>query len=120
MDTISGFSGKPYEKCVQKKDPGNRKNGVHGARKNLRATRADVPFFPESLTRKTYRKKIPEMTIRLPGLPGNISGFWTVGQKVLVFRDLLRENCTEKRSRKSCKFCPIARIMLINELSFSH
>jgi hypothetical protein len=32
MDTISGFSGKSYEKIVQKKDPGNRENGVHGAR----------------------------------------------------------------------------------------
>jgi len=32
MDTISCFSGKSYEKIVQKKDPGNRKNGVHGAR----------------------------------------------------------------------------------------
>jgi hypothetical protein len=33
MDTISCFSGKSYEKIVQKKDPGNRENGVHGARK---------------------------------------------------------------------------------------
>jgi hypothetical protein len=32
MDTISCFSGKSYEKIVQKKDPGNRENGVHGAR----------------------------------------------------------------------------------------
>jgi hypothetical protein len=32
MDTISGFTGKSYEKIVQKKDPGNRENGVHGAR----------------------------------------------------------------------------------------
>ena len=32
MDTISGYSGKSYEKIVQKKDPGNRENGVHGAR----------------------------------------------------------------------------------------
>jgi hypothetical protein len=32
MDTISGFSGKSYEKIVQKKDPGIRENGVHGAR----------------------------------------------------------------------------------------
>ena len=32
MDTIYGFSGKSYEKIVQKKDPGNRENGVHGAR----------------------------------------------------------------------------------------
>ncbi len=32
MDTISGFSGKSYEKIVQKKDPGNHENGVHGAR----------------------------------------------------------------------------------------
>jgi hypothetical protein len=33
MDTISGFSGKSHEKIVQKKDTGNRENGVHGARK---------------------------------------------------------------------------------------
>jgi len=32
MDTISGYSGKSYEKNVQRKDPGNRANGVHGAR----------------------------------------------------------------------------------------
>jgi hypothetical protein len=32
MDTIYGFSGKSLEKIVQKKDPGNRENGVHGAR----------------------------------------------------------------------------------------
>ena len=32
MDTINGFSGKSYEKIVQEKDPGNRENGVHGAR----------------------------------------------------------------------------------------
>jgi len=32
MDTISGYSGKSYEKIVQKKDPGSRENGVHGAR----------------------------------------------------------------------------------------
>jgi hypothetical protein len=35
MDTISGFSGKSYEKIVQKKDPGNRENGVHSARKMI-------------------------------------------------------------------------------------
>jgi hypothetical protein len=32
MDTIYSFSGKSYEKIVQEKDPGNRENGVHGAR----------------------------------------------------------------------------------------
>jgi len=32
MDTISGYSGKSYEKIVQEKDSGNRKNGVHGVR----------------------------------------------------------------------------------------
>lgn len=32
LDTISGFSGKSYEKSVQEKDPGNRENGVHRAR----------------------------------------------------------------------------------------
>jgi hypothetical protein len=32
MDTIYGFSGKSYVKFVQEKDPGNRDNGVHGAR----------------------------------------------------------------------------------------
>jgi hypothetical protein len=36
----------------------------------IRATRATQPAFPESLTRKLYRKKIPEKTLRLPGLPG--------------------------------------------------
>ena len=36
----------------------------------IRATRAAQPAFPESLTRKLYRKKIPEKTLRLPGLPG--------------------------------------------------
>ena len=30
--TLTPFSGKSYEKIVQKKDPGNRENGVHGAR----------------------------------------------------------------------------------------
>ena len=32
LDTLSGFSGKSYEKSVQEKDPGNRENGVHHAR----------------------------------------------------------------------------------------
>ena len=32
MDTIYDFSGKSLEKIVQKKDPGNRENGDHGAR----------------------------------------------------------------------------------------
>jgi hypothetical protein len=32
MGTMYGFSGKSYEKIVQEKDPGNRENGVHGAR----------------------------------------------------------------------------------------
>jgi hypothetical protein len=31
MDTIYGFSGKSFEKIVQKKDPGNRENGGYGA-----------------------------------------------------------------------------------------
>jgi hypothetical protein len=35
----------------------------------FRALRADVPLFPESLTRKLYRKKIPENTIKVPGVP---------------------------------------------------
>jgi len=33
-------------------------DSVHNARKNPRALRADVPLFPEFLTRKLYRKKI--------------------------------------------------------------
>ena len=33
MGTMYGFSGKYYEKIVQKKDPGNRENGGYGARK---------------------------------------------------------------------------------------
>ncbi len=32
MDTISGFSGKSYREIVQKKEPGNRGNGLHDAR----------------------------------------------------------------------------------------
>ena len=68
--------GNFYEKIVQKKDPGNRENfvllpgselpvisdplaslqGAHGA---LR------PPFPESLTRKKYRKKIPENILNI-------------------------------------------------------
>ena len=49
MDTISGFSGKPYEKTVEEKDYRNRKNGVHGARsdttlsENLRYPPGPVP-----------------------------------------------------------------------------
>jgi hypothetical protein len=38
MDTISGYSGKSYEKIVHKKDPGNRENGVHGARNGTTRT----------------------------------------------------------------------------------
>jgi hypothetical protein len=34
MDTIYGFSGKYYQNIVQKKDYGNGKNGVHGARRD--------------------------------------------------------------------------------------
>jgi len=54
MDTISGFSGKSFEKNIQKKDSGNRENGVQLSGINLvpqlfRATRADDPVFPESL-----------------------------------------------------------------------
>ncbi len=40
MDTISGYSGKSYEKIVQEKDSGNRKNGVHGVR-------SDTTHFPK-------------------------------------------------------------------------
>jgi hypothetical protein len=43
MDTISGFSGKSYEKIVQRKDPGNRENGVHDAR-------VFTGFFSDNLT----------------------------------------------------------------------
>jgi len=32
MDTISGFSTKVLHENCKKKDPGNRENGVHGAR----------------------------------------------------------------------------------------
>ena len=39
--------------------------GAHGA---LR------PHFPESLTRKLYRKKIPEMTLNVPHVPGVLEG----------------------------------------------
>jgi len=35
-----------------------------------RALRADVPCFPEYLTRKLYRKKIPENGPEVPGVPG--------------------------------------------------
>lgn len=35
--------------------------GAHGAL---------TPCFPESLTRKLYRKKIPEMTLNVPHVPG--------------------------------------------------
>lgn len=37
MDTIYGYSGKFYEKIVQEKDSGNRKNGVHGDRSGARS-----------------------------------------------------------------------------------
>jgi hypothetical protein len=49
MDTISGFSGKSYEKIVQKKDPGNRENGVHGARKMIVESGRWVEKFWEHL-----------------------------------------------------------------------
>ncbi len=43
--------------------------GVGPGPGNFRATRADVPLFLESLTRKLYKKKIPEMTPSCPGCP---------------------------------------------------
>ena len=50
--------------------------GTGGARAGIagiffRALRADVPLFPENLTRKLYIKKIPENTLNVPGVPGN-------------------------------------------------
>jgi len=44
--------------------------GVGGARPlSLGAHGALRPYFPESLTRKSYRKKIPEMTLNVPHVP---------------------------------------------------
>lgn len=36
----------------------------------FRALRADHTLFPGSLTRKLYKKKIPEMILEVPGVPG--------------------------------------------------
>jgi hypothetical protein len=43
----------------------------------FRALRADEPLFPETLTRKLYIKKIPEITLKVPGVPGSRFGFGT-------------------------------------------
>ncbi|PKL70662.1 MAG: hypothetical protein CVV30_04755 [Methanomicrobiales archaeon HGW-Methanomicrobiales-1] len=37
--------------------------GAHGAL---------IPHFPESLTRKLYRKKIPEMALNVPQVPREV------------------------------------------------
>jgi hypothetical protein len=63
VHTISGFSGKSYEKIVQKKDSGNGKNGVHGAREIIPfwTTWTKGTEIPESPLRKWYKKKIAEI-----------------------------------------------------------
>jgi hypothetical protein len=70
---LNPFSGKSYEKIVQEKEYGNGTQCaivpyiIPGCSLFfLRALRADVPLFPESLTRKRYRKKIPENAVHLP------------------------------------------------------
>ena len=62
------------QKCRHQPDPVQRSlacwcAGIVGI--FFRALRADVPLFPESLTRKLYIKKIPENTLNVPGVPGN-------------------------------------------------
>jgi len=59
------------------------------------AHRVDVSRFPESPMRRMCRKKIPEMTLKVPQV---LSGFRALGQKVQVFRKVLREIYTEKDS----------------------
>jgi len=44
-----------------------------------------------------YKKKIPEMTLEVPGVPGRNAGTWTKGPKVPYFREVLREKCTRKK-----------------------
>jgi hypothetical protein len=63
----------------------------------LRALRADVPLFPVSLTRKLYRKKIPENAIKMPGVPGNKSGFWTLWTPFPVFPESLTRKLYRKK-----------------------
>jgi len=55
--------------------------------KNFRALMAHVPLLPGSLTRKLYRKKIPENTLKVPGVPGSKSGIGILDTKerILTF-----------------------------------
>jgi len=51
----------------------------------IRALRADVPLFPESLTRKKYRKKVPENAIKVPGVPGKFpKKFYFFSEALLI------------------------------------
>ncbi len=80
--TLYPFSGISYEKMVQKKDPGNDPQCVTSDTVGTRVSGVSLitmvffgahgalrPLFPGSLTRKRYRKKIPEMTLNVPHVP---------------------------------------------------
>jgi len=55
---------------------------------------------PELLSSgKLPREKIPESAIKAQGILNNFFGHY--GHYFLFFRKVLRENCSEKRSRKS-------------------
>ena len=51
------------------------------------------PIFREVLRKKCTRKKIPEMTIRLPGVPGSKSGFPKSHQH--IFRSPLHQESSQ-------------------------
>jgi hypothetical protein len=70
MDTISGFSGKSYEKIVQKIDPGNRENGVHGAR--VCPGIFQINSFSPRLTLEFYgcmKRGLPDIRIKFTSVP---------------------------------------------------
>ena len=57
------FPETPYEKSVQKRDPGNGTQSaiVPGSNSRFWTKGQKVPCFRKSLTRNLYRKKIPEI-----------------------------------------------------------
>ena len=69
----------------------------HSAGIKSRQPRQLRPFFREVLRENCTRKKIPEMTIRLPGCREANLVFGQSGQNVPFFREVLRKNCTRKK-----------------------
>jgi hypothetical protein len=72
-------------------------------RNKIRALRADVPVFPESPSYEMYKKKIPKMTIRLPGVPVSKSGFLDKVDKMYPLSGKSSERNIQEKGPGDCE-----------------